>query len=72
MKKHTVTIKGHTTSISLEDEFFEALKQEAIKQDLSLAALVAKIDADRVQTGTQGLSSAIRVFLFKSLAQKYN
>ena len=64
MKKHTITINGHATSISLEDEFWQALKQEAHKQNLSVAALVATIDEAR----TTGLSSAIRVYLFKRLA----
>lgn len=64
MKKHTITIHGHATSISLEDEFWDALKQEAQRQNLSIAGLVARIDEAR----TTGLSSAIRVYLFKRLA----
>ena len=51
------------TSISLEDEFWQALKIEADKQGKSIAGLVAEIDKDR----TTGLSSAIRVYLFKSV-----
>ena len=63
MKKHTMTINGHMTSISLEDEFWQALKSEAAAQGKSMAALVAEIDQNR----TTGLSSAIRVYLFKSV-----
>ena len=63
MKKHTMTINGHMTSISLEDEFWQALKTEADKQGKSIAGLVAEIDKDR----TTGLSSTIRVYLFKSV-----
>lgn len=63
MKKHTMTINGHMTSISLEDEFWQALKNEAATQGKSMAALVAEIDQNR----TTGLSSAIRVYLFKSV-----
>ena len=66
MKKHTMTIRGHATSISLEDIFWQALKAEAARQNLSIAALVAHID----ETRTTGLSSAIRVYLFKRLADK--
>lgn len=72
MKKRTVTIKGHATSISLEDEFWEALKDEAARQHISVAGLVAQIDAKRLETSNKGLSSAIRVFLFKRLAHKDN
>ena len=66
MKKHTLTIHGHVTSISLEDEFWDALKQAAYEEGLSVAGLVGRIDEDR----NTGLSSAIRVFLFKRLADK--
>lgn len=65
MKKHSLTIQGHVTSISLEDVFWEALKREAAAQERSLASLVAEIDRAR----TTGLSSAIRVYLFEK-AQK--
>lgn len=63
MKKHTMTINGHMTSISLEDEFWQALREEAERQGKSIAGLVAEIDKNR----TTGLSSAIRVYLFKSV-----
>jgi len=61
MKKHSLTIQGHVTSISLEDVFWEALKAEAAAQNRSLASLIAEIDMAR----TTGLSSAIRVYLFE-------
>ncbi len=64
MKKHAVTIKGHRTSLSLEPEFWEAIKSIAARQGKPLAALIAEIDAAR---GTQGLSSAIRVYILKHL-----
>ena len=65
MKKHTITIAGHMTSISLEDEFWQALQDAAKSQNISIASLVAEID----KTRTTGLSSAIRVYLFTRLAQ---
>lgn len=65
MKKHSLTIQGHVTSISLEDVFWEALKAEAAAQNRSLASLVAEIDMAR----TTGLSSAIRVYLFEKAQQ---
>lgn len=57
-RKHSLSIKGHRTSISLEDEFWAGLKEIATERSLSVAALVAEIDAAR---GSRNLSSAIRV-----------
>jgi predicted DNA-binding ribbon-helix-helix protein len=61
--KHSLTIAGHRTSISLEQAFWEGLKALAAERDLSLAAFVAEIDAGR---GKANLSSAIRVFVLNS------
>ncbi|MEO0500179.1 MAG: ribbon-helix-helix domain-containing protein [Pseudomonadota bacterium] len=61
MHKRSLTISGHRTSISLEPEFWAALKRAAAEDEVSLAALVATIDDAR----TTGLSSAIRVWLLK-------
>ncbi len=61
--KHSLTIAGHPSSISLERVFWERLKALAAERGLSLAALVAEIDAGR---GEANLSSAIRVFVLKS------
>jgi predicted DNA-binding ribbon-helix-helix protein len=64
MQKHAVTIRGHRTSISLEPEFWTEIKAIAARDQKPLAALIAEIDASR---GPQGLSSAIRVYVLKSL-----
>ncbi|HEX7072976.1 MAG TPA: ribbon-helix-helix domain-containing protein [Hyphomicrobiaceae bacterium] len=58
--KRSFTIAGHSTSISLEAPFWEALKEAAAERGQSLAALVEEIDASR---GEAGLSSAIRVWI---------
>jgi len=58
--KHSLTIAGHRTSISLESAFWDALRDIARARNLSLAALIGEIDAGR---GTANLSSAIRVFV---------
>ena len=58
--KRSFAIKGHATSISLEAQFWDALKEAAARERLPLAALVARIDTER---GTAGLSSAVRVWL---------
>ena len=61
--KHSVMIAGHRTSISLEPEFWDALKQIAKKQNTTPAELSTSIDANRAG----GLSSALRVFVLKTV-----
>ena len=56
-KKRSLTIAGHRTSISLEDDFWDALKTMAKARGQTLPAMIAEIDAGRDQCG---LSSAIR------------
>jgi predicted DNA-binding ribbon-helix-helix protein len=63
MKKRSLTIKGHQTSISLEDEFWDELGVIAAQRKISVAALVAEIDVSR----SGGLSSAIRLFILAAL-----
>lgn len=58
--KRSIAIAGHRTSISLEEEFWSALAAAAAVRGVSVAALVAGIDAGR---GGRNLSSAVRVFL---------
>lgn len=60
--KHSVVIAGHRTSVSLEDAFWRALKDIAAQEDVSLAALIARVDAGR---GEANLSSALRVFVLE-------
>mgnify|MGYP006273166163 CR=1 FL=1 len=62
--KHSLVIAGHRTSISLEDPFWQELKRIAAERNVSLAGLVAQIDAGR---GEANLSSAIRVFVLEDL-----
>lgn len=58
--KHSLTIAGHATSLTLEPIFWDALQAAAIAEGKPLAALVAEIDEAR----TTNLSSAVRVWLF--------
>lgn len=62
LQKHSLTINGHATSITLEPEFWDALGTIAAREKIALATLVAQIDSTR---GDQNLSSAIRVFVLK-------
>lgn len=59
--KHSLTIAGHATSLTLEPIFWDALQAAAVAEGKSLAALVAEIDEAR----TTNLSSAVRVWLFQ-------
>ena len=65
--KHSIVVAGHSTSISLEQAFWVALRQIAVSRNISLAALVAQIDAAR---GSANLSSAIRVHVLETLMAK--
>ena len=59
--KKSITIKKHRTSLSLEKEFWDALKIIVKEQNCSLETLIAKIDNNRKTS----LASSIRVYLLK-------
>ncbi|MBA4045210.1 MAG: aryl-sulfate sulfotransferase [Erythrobacter sp.] len=62
--KRSLSIAGHQTSISLEPLFWAMLKAAAAREGVAIAALVARIDAERIKSPTPpGLASAIRVWL---------
>ncbi len=64
--KRSVNIAGHSTSITLEPVFWDALVQAAREESLPLNGLVAKIDAARIaENDLPNLASAIRVWLFR-------
>lgn len=66
--KHSVTLKGHRTSISLEDEFWQEFRKIAAEKGMPINALVAQIDADR---GFEiGLASAIRLYVLRTLRDR--
>ena len=63
--KRSVTIAGHETSISLEPLFWEGLNEAATALGLPLNALIARIDAQRIEAPKPAnLASAIRVWLY--------
>ena len=63
--KRSVLIAGHATSISLEPMFWIALEEAARERDCPINALVAEIDAARLDsTSPPNLTSAIRQWLF--------
>ena len=61
VKKRSITIAGHRTSITLEDIFWDTLKDIAQKQGLSRQQLIIKID----ETRTGSLSSTLRIYAMK-------
>lgn len=60
-QKHSLTLKGHRTSVSLEPEFWKAFNEIADAQSKPLNALASEIDAARGPD--VGLASAIRVYV---------
>ncbi|MEY4706675.1 MAG: hypothetical protein RJB58_398 [Pseudomonadota bacterium] len=59
LKKRSFSLSGHRTSVALEAEFWAVIDASAQRDGISLAALVAKIDASR---GDRPLASALRLF----------
>ncbi len=62
-KKHSLTLKGHRTSVSLEDEFWDAFREIAATKGQPINVLAAEIDAARGMDA--GLASAIRLFILR-------
>jgi predicted DNA-binding ribbon-helix-helix protein len=60
--KRSIVIAGHKTSVSLENAFWQGLKDIANSRDVTLSDLVASIDSGRHQGN---LSSAIRLFVLE-------
>ncbi|WP_027834429.1 ribbon-helix-helix domain-containing protein [Maritalea myrionectae] len=67
MKKRSITIAGHRTSVALEPEFWTLIEKMAKEQNLSLADFIASIDQSRVETN---LASALRLSVLDWLQQK--
>ena len=62
-QKHSLTLKGHRTSVSLEPNFWDAFCQIATEDEVSLNTLASYIDVNRQED--VGLASAIRVFVLR-------
>ncbi len=62
LEKHSITISGHHTSISLEPEFWKELNEICKKENISLGKIIT--DIDKISTDAN-LSSKIRVFILK-------
>jgi len=61
--KHSLTLQGHRTSVTLEAEFWQAFRTIAEEKGIALNALAAEVDAGRAPE--TGLASAIRVYVLR-------
>ena len=62
LRKRSVTIAGHATSLTLEEPFWRDLRTLAKRRGVSINALVAEVDAKRAGN----LSSALRLLVLES------
>jgi predicted DNA-binding ribbon-helix-helix protein len=61
--KRSLTLRGHRTSVSLEEPFWQAFRQIAADRDMAINALAAETDEGRGMDA--GLASAIRVYVLR-------
>lgn len=66
IRKHSVMVHGHETSVSLEDAFWRALKDIADARGAPVAAVIAEVD----RTREGNLSSALRVFVLDTVKNR--
>ncbi len=62
-EKHSLTLRGHRTSVSLEAAFWRAFRDIAAERGVAINALATEVDAARAED--VGLASAIRVFVLE-------
>jgi predicted DNA-binding ribbon-helix-helix protein len=62
IKKHSIALAGHKTSISLEDEFWKSLREIACERGTTLPRLIEEIDMERK---SDNLASALRIFVLR-------
>ncbi|MGG7644415.1 ribbon-helix-helix domain-containing protein [Rhodovulum sp. YNF3179] len=62
-RKHSLTLRGHRTSVSLEDAFWDAFREIAAEKGKPVNALAAEIDEARGMD--MGLASAIRLYVLR-------
>jgi predicted DNA-binding ribbon-helix-helix protein len=64
--KRSISVAGHRTSVSIEEEFWTELSAIAASRNLSISRLITEIDAKK----TTNLSSEIRLFVLNNLKQR--
>ncbi len=68
IKKRSVCISGHATSVTIEDKFWLELKNISKEKKVSINAIISEID----ELNNGNLSSAIRLYILDYLKQKIN
>jgi predicted DNA-binding ribbon-helix-helix protein len=63
VRRHSVVVSGHRTSVSVEDEFWDEIAAIATRRGMSRNALISEIDRDR----DGNLSSAVRLYVLRAL-----
>ena len=69
VRKHSVAIRGHRTSFSLEQPFLDDLRAIAAARGMTLAALIAEIDGERPRNAN--LYSALRIFVLDQAKRNF-
>ena len=69
VRKHSVAIRGHRTSFSLEQPFLDDLRAIAAARGMTLAALIAEVDGERPRDAN--LSSALRIFVLDQAKRNF-
>jgi len=72
LRKRSLTIARHRTSLALEPIFWHALDEEAAERDMSLAGLIGEIDKTRNGAAQISLASATRVHVVQRLLRRLN
>jgi predicted DNA-binding ribbon-helix-helix protein len=67
IRKHSISLRGHRTSFSLEDAFWHEIRLIAEKRHMAVAALIAEVDDHR--QADCNLSSALRLYVLEQLKQ---
>ena len=67
-EKHSLTLGGHRTSVTLEPEFWQAFREIAAGRGMGLNQLAAEIDAAR--EAETGLATALRLFVLADLRRR--
>jgi predicted DNA-binding ribbon-helix-helix protein len=70
VRKRSIKLDGHKTSVTIEDAFWTAFKEIAVAQGTSVERLVATIDNERHKGPPTNLSSAIRLFVLEYYRDK--
>lgn len=71
LKRHALSLGGHRTSVAIEDEFWDELTRIARERAVSMARLVAEVDAARAaQVPAPNLSSALRLYVLAEVKRR--